>query len=129
MRVLDVGTGSGYQAAVLAELGAQVYSIERIPELASGARRALSACGYSAVSVRSGDGSAGWPDAAPFERILAACATPRLPPVPVDELADGGRLVLPVGGEAQRLVLVRRCGQTVEQQDDLWVRFVPMLWG
>jgi len=129
MRVLEVGTGCGYQAAVLAELGAQVFTLERVAALAAYAREALAACGYGAVQVRVADGYLGWPEEAPFDGILAACAAPAVPEALVAQLADGGRLVLPVGTEPQQLVVVRRYGQRIEQHGDLWVRFVPMVPG
>ena len=129
MRVLEIGTGCGYQAAVLAELGAHVYTIERLADLAAYARETLAACGYGTVQVRVGDGYAGWPEEAPFAGILAACAAPRVPPALLAQLADGGRLILPVGGEPQRLLLLRRHGDQTEQTEDLWVRFVPMVPG
>lgn len=129
LRVLEVGTGCGYQAAVLAELGAQVFTVERVTALAEYAREALAACGYGQVQVRVADGYLGWPEEAPFDGILAACAAPTVPAALVAQIADGGRLVLPVGGEPQRLVIVRRHGDTTAQSDDLWVRFVPMVPG
>jgi protein-L-isoaspartate(D-aspartate) O-methyltransferase len=129
MRVLEIGCGCGYQAAVLAELGARVYTIERLPVLAEYARETLAACGYGDVMVRVGDGYLGWPEEAPFDGILAACAAPSVPQTLVAQLADGGRLILPVGTDAQRLILVRRVGGSLEQSDDLWVRFVPMVPG
>lgn len=128
-RVLEVGTGCGYQAAVLAELGAQVFTIERISELAAYARDALTACGYARVQTRLGDGYAGWPEAAPFDGIVVACAAPAIPPALVDQLAEGGRLVVPVGSDAQRLLVVQRSGDRLEESADLWVRFVPMCHG
>jgi protein-L-isoaspartate(D-aspartate) O-methyltransferase len=129
MRVLEVGTGCGYQAAVLAELGAVVFTIERVGPLAEYAREALAACGYDSVKVRAGDGYLGWPEEAPFDGVLAACAAPNVPQALVGQLADGGRMILPVGTDLQRLVLLRRTGSDIEQNDDLWVRFVPMVPG
>lgn len=129
MRILEVGSGCGYQAAVLAELGAVVFTMERICALAEYARETLLACGYGAVSVRVGDGYRGWAEEAPFAGILAACAAPEVPPALAEQLADGGRMILPVGTDLQRLVLVRRAGREIEQLDDLWVRFVPMVPG
>jgi len=129
MRVLEVGTGCGYQAAVLAELGAAVFTIERIASLAEYARETLLACGYGRVAARVSDGYLGWPEEAPFDGILAACAAPEVPQALVDQLAAGGRLILPVGTGMQRLVLLRRTGHEVELTKDIWVRFVPMVPG
>ena len=108
-RVLDVGTGSGYQAAVLAELATEVVTIERIPELADAAARALAAAGYANVEVRVGDGSLGVPDRAPFAAIAVAAAAPTVPPALYAQLAEGGRIVVPRGTRwGQELVLVVR---------------------
>lgn len=106
-RVLDVGTGSGYQAAVLAELGCDVHSIERVPELADQAREALAAAGYAdRVHVHVGDGTLGLPEEAPFGAIAVAAAAPGVPPALYDQLAEGGRLVVPVGARLEQLLLV-----------------------
>ncbi|MBA2536391.1 MAG: protein-L-isoaspartate(D-aspartate) O-methyltransferase, partial [Actinobacteria bacterium] len=103
-KVLDIGTGSGYQAAVLAELGADVHTIERIPELAQKARDRLAAAGYEDVRVHVGDGSLGLPEEAPFDAIVVAAAAPELPPAAYEQLVPQGRLVAPIGGpEGQRL--------------------------
>lgn len=127
-RVLDIGTGSGYQAAVLAELGARVYSLEIVPELAVRARALLDELGYDRVEIRLGNGFAGWPDEAPFDGIVAACAPPAVPPALPEQLVPGARLILPVGVAAQRLVIVtRRPDGSFAVRDDLPVRFVPML--
>jgi protein-L-isoaspartate(D-aspartate) O-methyltransferase len=129
-RALDVGTGSGYQAAVLAELAGEVYSIERmrIAALAQAAEVRLAEQGYDRVQVRVGDGSLGWPDAAPFDVILVAAGAPGVPPALVAQLAEGGRLVLPIGvGEDQALrVLTRRAGG-LEARTLCPVRFVPLI--
>ena len=127
-RVLEVGTGSGYQAAVLAAMGAQVWSLEVVPELAAHAQRALQAEGFAEVRVRCADGHEGWREAAPFDTIVVTCAPPAVPEALVAQLADGGRMILPVGDvmEAQMLVLVRRCGARITAEADLPVRFVPM---
>lgn len=128
-RVLEIGTGSGYQAAVLAELGAEVYTIEIVPELAEHARQVLRAEGYTNVHVRCGDGYRGWPEAAPFAAIIVTCAPEEVPDALVAQLADGGRMVLPLGERSQRLVILRKRDGRLTQEDDLRVRFVPMVRG
>ena len=132
-RVLEVGTGSGYQAAVLAELGARVWSIEIVEELAERAALVLDRLGYSdRVETRVGDGWAGWPEAAPFDAILVTAAPDELPQALLDQLAPGGRLVVPVGEElaVQDLLLVRkRADGSLEQRSLGDVRFVPMTGG
>jgi protein-L-isoaspartate(D-aspartate) O-methyltransferase len=125
-RVLEVGTGSGYQAAVLAELTDDVYSIEIVAALARRAAETLRRLGYSAVRVRHGDGRRGWPEAAPFGAILVTAAAGEVPPALLEQLADGGRLVMPVGGEDQHLLVYRRRGARVEVRRVLPVRFVPL---
>lgn len=127
MRVLDVGCGSGYQAAVLAGLGATVHALERIPELVAHARRVLQELDIRTVTVHRSDGYRGWPDAAPYDRILVACAPPEVPTALRAQLAEGGRMVLPVGVHAQELVCVERRGGRTHKQRDLAVRFVPMV--
>ena len=129
-RVLDVGTGSGYQAAVLAELAGEVVSIERIPELAHEAQRNLERAGYGRVEVLVGDGTRGVPERAPFDAVAVAAATPGFPPALVDQLVPGGRLVAPVGGRFdQRLELLERLPDGVATRPLLPVRFVPLLAG
>ena len=126
--MLDVGTGSGYQAAVLAELAAEVVSIERLPALAETARAALAAAGYERVEVRIGDGSLGAPDRAPFQGIAVAAATPRIPEALAGQLAPGGRLVLPRGSRSmQRLVLVVRTADGFRANASMPCRFVPLV--
>lgn len=127
-RVLDVGTGSGYQAAVLAELAADVVSIERVPELAAHAREALAAAGYSRVEVIVGDGSVGVPDRAPFDAIAVGAATRRPPPSLLAQLSAGGRLVMPVGSaRLQRLTLIERTSDGFVTRRLADVRFVPLV--
>jgi protein-L-isoaspartate(D-aspartate) O-methyltransferase len=128
--VLDVGTGSGYAAAVLDELAASVVSIERIPALAARARRALERTGHARVEVRVGDGSLGVPDRAPFDAIAVAAATDHLPRALVEQLAPGGRIVLPLGGRrGQRLVRIARTADGPVETASLACRFVPLVEG
>jgi protein-L-isoaspartate(D-aspartate) O-methyltransferase len=126
-RVLEVGTGSGYQAAVLAEMGAQVYSMEIVPALARRARATLAQLGYGAVEVREGNGWAGWPEEAPFDAIVVTAAPPTVPEALKSQLRDGGRLVIPVGDDVQELLLVTRHGARFEEKRLLTVRFVPLV--
>jgi protein-L-isoaspartate(D-aspartate) O-methyltransferase len=125
-KVLEVGTGSGYQAAVLAEAGAKVYTIEIVEALAAEARERLARLGYAGVEVRAGDGYLGWPEAAPFGAIVITAAAPRIPEPLKAQLEEGGRLVMPLGDEAQELVLVTRAGDAFPERRLLPVRFVPM---
>jgi protein-L-isoaspartate(D-aspartate) O-methyltransferase len=126
--VLDVGTGSGYQAAVLAELGAEVVTIERIEELAEQARANLTAAGYDQVEVRVGDGTLGVPDRAPFDGIAVAAAAPGLPETLYEQLRPGGRLVVPVGGpRAQRLEVIVRSPEGPAVVHSVPCRFVPLV--
>jgi protein-L-isoaspartate(D-aspartate) O-methyltransferase len=126
--VLDVGTGSGYQAAVLAELGANVVTIERIPELAEAARESLAAAGYDAVEVRVGDGTLGVPERAPFDAIAVGAAAPGFPQTLYDQLRPRGRLVVPVGGQrAQRLEVIVRSPEGPAVVHSVPCRFVPLV--
>ena len=127
-RVLDVGTGSGYQAAVLAELAREVVSIERVPELAASARATLDGAGYGEVEVVTGDGTLGLPERAPFDAIAVAAAAPDLPPALYAQLVPGGRIVLPVGERrGQRLELVVRSPEGPAVLRSMPCRFVPLL--
>ncbi|GIX30341.1 MAG: protein-L-isoaspartate O-methyltransferase [Porticoccaceae bacterium] len=127
--VLEVGTGSGYQAAVLAHLVREVYTVEIVPELARSAAHRLAELGYHNVHVRHGDGSRGWPEHAPYDGILVAAAAPRIPPALVEQLKVGGRMVLPIGRPWSRqvLTLVRK-GQdgSLDVREVLDVAFVPL---
>ena len=125
-KVLEVGTGSGYQAAVLAELAAAVYSIEIVTQLAERARDTLAQLGYANVQVRQGDGYAGWPEQAPFDAIMVTAAPDHVPQPLVDQLAIGGRLIIPVGQNRQTLTILTRTEDGVEQDTTLPVLFVPM---
>ncbi|MGA2478876.1 MAG: protein-L-isoaspartate(D-aspartate) O-methyltransferase [Spirochaetia bacterium] len=128
-RVLEIGTGSGYQAAVLAECAAEVFSVERIPELSAAAEKTLASLGYRSVHLLTADGSLGWPEHAPFDRIIVAAAAPAVPPVLCDQLADNGIMVVPVGDwrRAQEIVVVRRTGGHVSLERSIGCRFVPLV--
>jgi protein-L-isoaspartate(D-aspartate) O-methyltransferase len=127
-RVLDVGTGSGYHAAVLAELAREVVTIERVPELAQRARESLAAAGYDNVDVRVGDGTLGVPDRAPYDAIAVAAAAPVLPESLYEQLKVGGRIVVPVGGRSnQRLELIVRSPEGPAVVRSVPCRFVPLL--
>jgi protein-L-isoaspartate(D-aspartate) O-methyltransferase len=126
-RVLEVGTGSGYQTAVLAELVKEVYTIEIIEPLAQSASARLSRLGYQNAHVKSGDGYAGWPEVAPFDAIIVTCAPDKVPPPLASQLKDGGRMVIPVGtGLDQQLFLLEKKNGELAQTVILPVRFVPM---
>ena len=129
-RVLEVGTGSGYQAAVLAEIAQEVFSIERIEKLANTAAERLARLGYDNVQVRHGDGAHGWPEAAPFDAIVVTAATASVPPALLAQVGPRGRMILPLGGpdDPQVLVLLERNARGDFDRQDLWpVRFVPLL--
>jgi protein-L-isoaspartate(D-aspartate) O-methyltransferase len=126
-RVLEVGTGSGYQAAILGQLAAEVQTVEVISELAIQATTTLAGLGYANVHVHHGDGSLGWPQAAPYDGILVAAAAPSAPQPLLDQLVEGGRLVIPVGSRGfQHLEVWKRTGHEFERRDNLAVAFVPL---
>jgi len=126
-KVLEIGTGSGYQAAVLAELAAEVYTIEIVEPLASRAASDLERLGFENLHVRAGDGYRGWPEAAPFDAIIVTAAPDHIPQPLLDQLAVGGRLVIPVGRMFQELELITKDAEGVHREDLLPVRFVPMV--
>lgn len=129
-KVLEVGTGSGYQTAVLAQLVDEVYTVERIDALVKSARQRLRELGLSNVRMKHSDGSWGWAQQAPFDAILVTAAPPEIPPALLEQLADGGRLVIPVGGgRSQTLAVVTRRGTICEREDLEDVNFVPLLGG
>ncbi|WP_419941684.1 protein-L-isoaspartate(D-aspartate) O-methyltransferase [Candidatus Palauibacter sp.] len=125
-RVLEVGTGAGFQTALLATLGAEVYSIERIASLHEGAARALARVGMEA-HLMLGDGSLGWPEHAPFHAIIVGAATARPPAALLEQLAGGGRMIVPVGGRRQELYRYTRRGEDVSREKLTRVRFVPLI--
>jgi protein-L-isoaspartate(D-aspartate) O-methyltransferase len=129
-KVLEIGTGSGYQAAVLSEITPKVYTIEILPPLAEQARSRLRRLGYPTVKVRTGDGYLGWPEVAPFDAIIVTAAPEHIPHKLVEQLAEGGRMVLPVGGQRlQRLTLVEKREGKLRITSLLPVLFVPMVHG
>jgi protein-L-isoaspartate(D-aspartate) O-methyltransferase len=125
-KVLEIGTGSGYQAAVLAELAKEVYTIEIIPELAEGARSVLSKLGYGNVQVRTGNGYAGWKEHAPYDAIVVTAAPDEIPQTLVDQLALRGKMVIPVGSTFQEMVIITRDESGVVERRTIAVQFVPM---
>ena len=127
-RVLEVGTGSGYQTVLLAHLAAQVFSIERIPALLNGARDAITRAGVRNVSLLLGDGTLGWREYSPYDAILVSAAAPSVPQPLLDQLAEKGRLLIPLGGQdVQTLAVITKREGTVHREDVLPVRFVPLL--
>ncbi len=127
-RVLEIGSGSGYQAAILAELVANVYTVEIVEPLAKTAEATLRRLGYTNVHMRVGDGYKGWPEEAPFDAIIVTCAPDKVPQPLIDQLKDGGRMVIPVGERfAQQLYLLEKKNGQLKQSATLPVRFVPML--
>jgi protein-L-isoaspartate(D-aspartate) O-methyltransferase len=130
-KVLEIGTGSGYQAAILAELTPQVYTVEILPGLAKSAEHTLRRLGYDTVKVRTGDGYQGWAEYAPFDAIIVTCAPEDVPKALADQLGEGGRMVIPVGPQwtDQTLYLLRKGGGKLEEKAVIPVRFVPMVHG
>src|SRR4051812_46595734 len=127
-RVMEIGTGSGYQTVLLAHLVAQVFSIERIPALLQQAREAIQKAGVNNVSLLLGDGTVGWREYSPYDAILVGAGSPSIPQPLVDQLADGGRLLVPVGDrDEQSLVLVEKHGTRIDKKHVAPVRFVPLL--
>jgi protein-L-isoaspartate(D-aspartate) O-methyltransferase len=128
-RVLEVGTGSGYQAAILAELAGEVFSVEVIPELGSRAAKVLAAEGYGRIALRVGDGSLGWPEHAPFDAIIVTAAARDVPPALLEQLGAGGRMAIPVGepwGDQELRLIHKDAGGTVTSRRVLAVAFVPL---
>jgi protein-L-isoaspartate(D-aspartate) O-methyltransferase len=127
-RVLEVGTGSGYQAAILGKICKEVYSIEIVPELAQSSEQLLGRLGFGNVHVKAGDGYLGWPEKAPFDAVIVTCAPDHVPEPLVNQLKEGGRLIIPLGeeGTIQRLVLLRKVEGKILKENMLDVRFVPM---
>jgi len=128
-RVLEIGTGSGYQTAILSELCSEVFSVERIPELSAAAEGTLASLGYNGVHLLTADGSLGWPQNAPYDRILVAAAAPEVPPVLCGQLADNGIMVIPVGDwrRAQEIIVARRTGMRLSMERSIGCRFVPLV--
>ncbi len=126
-RVLEIGTGSGYQTAVLAELVAEVYTIENVERLAKQAETILNQMDYENIRLRLGDGHQGWPEAAPFDKVIVTAAPAKLPKVLLDQLNLGGRMIVPVGRWRQELVLIRHTPDGCRRERLMPVRFVPMV--
>ncbi len=127
-KVLEIGTGSGYQTAILAELAEMVYSVERIPSIADRARKTLDSLGYSNIAIRIGDGTLGWEEFAPFDAILVTAGAPDIPPPYMEQLAEGGRLVIPVGGEfVQELVRLTKKKERIVRENLGGCRFVKLI--
>jgi protein-L-isoaspartate(D-aspartate) O-methyltransferase len=125
-KILEIGTGSGYQAAVLAELAKEVYTIEIVPELAAESEKTLRRLGYKNVHVRAGDGYRGWPEHAPFDGIIVTAAPDHIPPALVEQLAVGGRMIIPVGDAYQDMTVITKTAGGVVERKTIPVRFVPM---
>jgi protein-L-isoaspartate(D-aspartate) O-methyltransferase len=124
--VLEIGTGSGYQAAVLGDIAREVYTIEIIPELAERAQKTLAELGYANVHAKTGDGYLGWPEHAPFDAILVTAAPEQVPQALVDQLSLGGKMVVPVGAAVQSMIIIEKTPKGVIERPTIPVRFVPM---
>lgn len=125
-KVLEIGTGSGYQAAILGEIAREVYTIEIVPELAERSAKLLDELGYENVNVKHGNGYLGWPEHAPFDAIVVTAAPPEVPQALVEQLAVGGRMVIPVGTDQQEMMIISRNRRGVTERRTIPVRFVPM---
>ncbi len=125
-KVLEIGTGSGYQAAILGEIAREVYTIEIIPELAEGARKILTQLGYKNIQVKTGNGYLGWAEHAPYDAIIVTAAPDQVPPALVEQLALNGKMVIPVGTTYQEMVIITKTEKGVLEQRTIPVRFVPM---
>lgn len=128
-KVLEIGTGSGYQTAVLKETGSRVYTIEIISDLAKKARTLLEDIGYEGIEFRTGDGYKGWPGHAPFDGIIVTAAPEKIPETLLEQLAEGGKMVIPVGSDDQELLLIEKTSGGIEKKRITPVRFVPMTGG
>jgi protein-L-isoaspartate(D-aspartate) O-methyltransferase len=125
-KILEIGTGSGYQAAVLAEISDSIFTIEIIEKLARQAKKKIKELGYNQILCRTGDGYQGWPEEAPFDCIIVTAAPPHIPETLIDQLKDGGRMIVPVGEWFQELVLISKINEKIEEKKLIPVRFVPM---
>ncbi len=125
-KVLEIGTGSGYQAAILGEVAREVYSIEIVESIAESASRTLKELGYTNVYVKAGNGYLGWPEHAPFDAILVTAAPDEIPQALVDQLAIGGKMVIPVGTATQEMIILTKTKKGVTEKKTMAVRFVPM---
>ncbi len=126
-RVLEIGTGSGYQSAILAELSKEVFTVELIEILSLRAQQVLSSLGYKNIKFLVGDGTYGWKEWAPYERIIVTAASPRVPPAMIEQLSDNGILVIPVGTYSQEIVRIRKKSEKIEEEVLIPVRFVPLI--
>lgn len=128
-KILEIGTGSGYQAAILAELGAEVYSIEIIESLAQNAKKVLNEIGYDNIHLKTSDGYLGWEEYAPYDAIIVTCAPSQIPEPLIEQLTDGGKMIIPVGEQVsvQELILLEKNKGKIKQRSILPVRFVPMI--